>query len=135
MPQSKLYIMDVIFEHTANSTPQPPAKAGGERNEMNPITQLLPLLDDPTSLDLDLLRSGIHTASAAFDDLKKLHDSYEHELQKELRAKSDLCGGTPTCAFPDSAFSLRGPALLAARREASLRFNELYMISPVSRKH
>lgn len=100
---------------------------------MNPIQDILPLLEDPAAIDLDALQNSLHSAIRAWDEREQLLGMYEHELQKELRAKSDLCGGIPTCATPDDAFSLSGPALLAARREASLRFNELFMNAPVSR--
>ncbi len=101
---------------------------------MNPITDILPLLDDPAAIDLDAVQNSLHSSIRAWDEREKLLALYEHELQKELRAKSDLCGGIPTCAKPDDAFSLAGPALLAARREASLRFNELFYMAPISRK-
>jgi hypothetical protein len=100
---------------------------------MNPYSHVLTFFADPATLDLDGLRAALETARDRWDERAGVLQLYEAELQRELRAKRELCGGTPSDANPDDAFALHGPALLAARREASHRFNQVFCIAPVSR--
>lgn len=90
-------------------------------------------LDQPEHLDLDELRSKLQLLSAQWSELQERADLYEDEMQRELRAKIDLCGGIPGC--PDSAFAstLNGEELLAARRAASLQFNRVFYMAPLTR--
>jgi hypothetical protein len=100
---------------------------------MHPIRELESLTSDPTQLDLDLLRLALAATREAWDAREQLLNLYQDELQRELRAKVELCGGIPACQNPDLIPSLNGPALLAARREASHQFNQTFFIMPLSR--
>ena len=99
------------------------------------ISHVLNRLNEPANIDLDALRTDLESIAAEARNLTDLAGLYEFDLQKEIRAKVDLCGPISGCATPESAFSLRGPALLEVRREARRRFNELYCMAPLCRRH
>lgn len=100
---------------------------------MNPFPQLEALIADPTQIDLDQLKSALVELRSAWDEREQILNLYQDELQRELRAKVELCGGIPACHNPDIVPTLSGPALLAARREASHQFNQTFFIMPLSR--
>lgn len=97
------------------------------------IERILQDLAEPHHVDLDELRERIETlaAEAALD--AEMLQLYETELQRELRAKVDLAGAVNGCATPDTAFTLRGPVLISARREAARQFNHVFHMAPLCR--
>jgi hypothetical protein len=97
------------------------------------LQDLIPTSNQLETLDLDQLRI---TPREADDTMRRLEEKvrlYETELQRELRAKVDLCGGIPACQQPDTAFTLAGSALLNARREAAHKFNQVFFMAPLCR--
>jgi len=97
------------------------------------IEKILSDLAQPEHIDLDSLREQIETLAAEADLDREILDLYETELQRELRAKVDLAGAVGGCATPEAAFSLRGPALITARREAARQFNRVFHMAPLCR--
>lgn len=97
------------------------------------LLQLLPPPESLAELDLDDLRTRLAAAATAWAELESRARLYETELQRELRAKVDLAGGFPACPAPEAAFALNGLELLAARREASHRFNQVFFMAPLCR--
>jgi hypothetical protein len=97
------------------------------------LQNLLPDPDQIHELDLDRLRAALSEADENLTRLEEKAGLYEGELQRELRAKVDLCGGIPPCPTADMAFTLSGKALLAARREASQKFNQVFFMAPLCR--
>jgi hypothetical protein len=102
-------------------------------NSADPIQSLINTLDCPEHVNLDDLRQNLVLLSARWSKLNDLAALYESELQRELRAKIELCGGIPSCPDADCALSLNGKALLSARRAATLQFNRVFHISPFLR--
>jgi len=100
---------------------------------MTSFTHIETLLSNPDQIDLDQLRAALAAAREQWHKQEQQLLLYEHELQKEVRAKVELCGGIPSCCDPEMIDSLTGPALLAARREASHQFNQTFFIMPLSR--
>ncbi|MCB1060546.1 MAG: hypothetical protein KDB65_09955 [Calditrichaeota bacterium] len=98
-----------------------------------PLISAQNLLSDPTNLDLDKLSGHLSIAAVEADALRALISLYEDELRRELRAKVDLAGPIPACPDPELAFTMSGEQLLAARRQASLHFNRVFQLAPVSR--
>jgi hypothetical protein len=97
------------------------------------LANLLPPPDGCSDLDLDYFRQQLAAAAAAWAKLETHARLYETELQRELRAKVDLAGAIPACPDPETAFTLVGFELLAARREAAHKFNDVYSVSPLRR--
>ncbi|MDD5089175.1 MAG: hypothetical protein PHI18_10320 [bacterium] len=91
-------------------------------------------LAQPHHLDLDGLRETIETLAAEAELDRDMLQLYELELQRELRAKVDLAGAVSGCAAPEIAFTLRGPVLITARREAARQFNRVFHMAPLCRK-
>lgn len=85
-------------------------------------------------LDLDRLREKLTELSAEISDVTARMNFYEAALQRDLRAKVDLCGPVTACPTPETAFSLHGEILMEARREASRRFNQIFMMAPICRR-
>jgi hypothetical protein len=98
------------------------------------LKELIPPSERIEELDLDHLRELLGEADDALSRLADKARLYESELQRELRAKVDLCGGTGSCPTPETAFTLSGNALLAARREASQQFNQVFFMAPLCRQ-
>jgi len=98
------------------------------------LKELIPPPDRIQDLDLDSLRELLGDADEALNRLADKVRLYESELQRELRAKVDLCGGIPSCPSPEAAFTLSGNALLAARREATHQFNQAFFMAPLCRQ-
>jgi hypothetical protein len=98
------------------------------------LQDLIPAPDRIEELDLDHLRELLGEADTALARLEEKTRLYESELQRELRAKIDLCGAVVTCPHPETAFTLSGNALLSARREASHRFNQVFFMAPLCRQ-
>ena len=97
-------------------------------------TDILKTLESPEHIDLDQLRSDLTALAETQAALSQRTDLYETELQRELRAKVDLCGPVPSCPSPESAFDLHDSELLRARREASVKFNDIFYMAPISRR-
>jgi len=97
------------------------------------LRDIIPSADQIETLDLDQLRSALGEADDAMRQLEEKARLYETELQRELRAKVDLCGGIPICPQPETAFTLAGNALLTARREAAQKFNQVFFMAPLCR--
>lgn len=97
------------------------------------LQNLLPEPDQIHELDLDHLRAALSEADALMTRLEEKIRLYEPELQRELRAKIDLCGGIPQRPDPDAALALTGSELLAARRDASRKFNQTFYMAPLCR--
>jgi hypothetical protein len=98
------------------------------------LKDLIPSSDRIEELDLDSLRELLGEADEALNTLAERVRLYEGELQRELRAKVELCGGVATCPTPETAFTLSGNSLLAARREASQQFNQVFFMAPLCRQ-
>jgi hypothetical protein len=98
------------------------------------LKDLIPAPDRIEELDLDHLRELLGEADDALARLEEKSRLYESELQRELRAKVDLCGPVRTCPAPEAAFTLAGDALLAARREATRKFNQVFFMAPLCRQ-
>jgi hypothetical protein len=98
------------------------------------LAELIPTPDRIEELDLDHLRELLGEADNAFARLVEKVQVYESELQRELRAKVDLCGGISACPNPETAFTLSGSALLSARREAAHKFNQVFFMAPLCRQ-
>jgi hypothetical protein len=98
------------------------------------LKELVPTADRIEELDLDHLRELLGEADHAFTRLEEKARLYEGELQRELRAKIELCGPVSTCATPETAFTLSGHALLSARREAAHKFNQVFFMAPLCRQ-
>ena len=99
----------------------------------HPLLKAQALLADPENLDLDELTHQLAIAAIEADAQAALITLYEDELRRELRAKVDLAGAVPECPNPDFAATLSGEQLLSARRQASLHFNRVFQLAPVSR--
>jgi hypothetical protein len=99
----------------------------------HPLISAQNLLSDPTTLDLDKLSGHLSVAAVEADAQRALISLYEDELRRELRAKVELAGPIPACPDPELAFTLSGEQLLAARRQASLHFNRVFQLAPLSR--
>ena len=99
----------------------------------HPLLKAQALLADPANLDLDELSSQLAVAAVEADAQSALIALYEDELRRELRAKVDLAGAIPACPDPELAFTLSGEQLLSARRQASLHFNRVFQLAPISR--
>jgi len=99
----------------------------------NPVQGLLADLDQDGHIDLDAMRRNVQRIAALWTDLAECNGLYEEELRRELRAKIDLCGGVPGCPDGDMAGMLNGPELLSARRAASLQFNRVFYMAPLTR--
>ncbi|RQV94045.1 hypothetical protein EH220_07710 [bacterium] len=99
----------------------------------SPFQNLITKLGQPEHLDLDELRRNLLILSARWEELYDRATLYESEFQRELRAKIDLCGGIPGCPDKDFADLLSGEELLAARRTASLQFNRVFYMAPLTR--
>ncbi len=99
----------------------------------HPLLKAQALLADPANLDLDELSSQLAVASVEADAQAGLISLYEDELRRELRAKVELAGAIPACPDPELAFTLSGEQLLSARRQASLHFNRVFQLAPISR--
>ncbi|MCB9357577.1 MAG: hypothetical protein H6505_03300 [Calditrichaeota bacterium] len=99
----------------------------------SPLTTALNLLSEPTNLDLDELARQLELATLETAALRGLVSLYEDELRRELRSKVELAGGIPACPDPELAFTLSGEHLLSARRNASLNFNRVFSLAPLSR--
>jgi hypothetical protein len=97
------------------------------------LDHLLPPSEQLSELNLDDLRQSLADASEIGRALESKTALYEKELQRELRAKIELCGGIPDCPDPETAFTLSGAELLAARRSASRQFNQVFFMAPLSR--
>jgi len=95
---------------------------------------ILETFESPEHIDLDQLRNDLQTLAEAESALAERTDLYETELQRELRAKVDLCGPVPSCPTAESAFDLHDAELLRARREASVKFNDVFFMAPISRR-
>jgi hypothetical protein len=98
------------------------------------IQTLLEALDNPDHIDLDAMRAGLRELAELAAQLTVRCTLYEIELQREVRAKVELCGGIPTCRDGETAAALTGAALLSARREASRHFNQAFHMAPISRR-
>jgi GTP cyclohydrolase III len=98
------------------------------------LVELIPAPDRIEELDLDHLRELLGEADDALARLEAKTRLYESELQRELRAKVDLCGGIGACPNPETAFTLSGSALLSARREAAHKFNQVFFMAPLCRQ-
>ena len=98
-----------------------------------PLQDLIPAADQIETLDLDQLRDNLAHIETTLRELENKVRLYETELQRELRAKVDLCGGSPQCPQPESAFTLAGDALLNARREIAYKFNQTFSMAPLCR--
>ncbi len=99
----------------------------------HPLLKAQALLADPENLDLDTLSQQLAVAAVEADAQSALISLYEDELRRELRAKVDLAGAIPACPDPALAFTLSGEQLLSARRQASLHFNRVFQLAPISR--
>ena len=99
----------------------------------HPLHKAQALLADPENLDLDELTHQLAIAAIEADAQSAVISLYEDELRRELRAKVDLAGAIPACPDPEFAFTLSGEQLLSARRQASLHFNKVFQVSPISR--
>ncbi len=97
------------------------------------LANLLPPPEGCSDLDLDAFRQQLAAAAGAWADLESRARLYETELQRELRAKVDLAGSIPACPDPETAFTLVGFELLAARREAARKFNDVFSVAPLRR--
>lgn len=97
------------------------------------LTTALGLLADPTSLDLDQLTRQLELAALETTAYRGLVTLYEDELRRELKSKLELAGGIPACPDSELAFTLSGEQLLSARRQASLHFNRVFALAPLSR--
>ncbi|RPH95495.1 hypothetical protein EHM69_04295 [candidate division KSB1 bacterium] len=97
------------------------------------LKDLIPPAEQIEKLDLDELRQKLGDADEMQTALEQKIRLYETELQRELRAKVDLCGGIPACPNPETAFTLAGADLLSARRAASQKFNQIYFLAPLCR--
>lgn len=97
------------------------------------IRDILFELDHPQHIDVDRLRTRLCELVEYCDQLDHKLRLYELQLQRELRAKVDLCGGIPACPDPESAFRLTGNQLLSARAEMARRFNEVFYMAPLCR--
>jgi hypothetical protein len=97
------------------------------------LESLIPPAEQLSELNLDDLRQNLAEASELATALESKTALYEKELQRELRAKIELCGGIPHCPDPEAAFTLGGVELLAARRAASQKFNQVFFMAPLSR--
>ncbi len=95
--------------------------------------ELIKKLETPESLNLDELRGSLVLLSARWGELHDRTTLYESELQRELRAKIDLCGGVTCCPDVDDISILNGEELLSARRAASLQFNRVFYMAPLTR--
>ncbi len=99
----------------------------------HPLLKAQALLADTENLDLDTLSQQLAVAAVEADAQFALISLYEDELRRELRAKVDLAGAIPACPDPELAFTLSGEQLLSARRQASLHFNRVFQLAPISR--
>jgi hypothetical protein len=99
----------------------------------SPFRELISKLEQPENLNLDELRRNLLLLSARWSELHQRATLYESEFQRELRAKIDLCGGIPGCPEADLAATLNGEELLSARRAASLQFNRVFYMAPLTR--
>lgn len=97
------------------------------------ITTALALIENPTTLDLDQLTHQLELAALEGAALRGLINLYEDELRRELKSKIELAGGIPACPDAELAFTLSGEQLLSARRQASLHFNRVFALAPLSR--
>lgn len=97
------------------------------------LAHIIPPAESLSALDLDEIRQKLEAAAAVWTLDEQRATLYETELQRELRAKVDLCGSIPGCLMAEDAFNLSGLALLAARREASQKFNQVFTMAPLSR--
>jgi hypothetical protein len=97
------------------------------------LANLLPPAEGCNELDLDHFRQQLAAAAGAWATLEGRTRLYETELQRELRAKVELAGAIPTCPNPETAFTLIGLELLAARREAARKFNDVFSVAPLRR--
>lgn len=99
----------------------------------NPITTLLPRLENPADLNLDQLLEALREAGRSYDELRVRTVFCEHELQRELKALIELIGPIPSCTDADAAYSLHGEPLVQARREARKQYNEVFRNAPIRR--
>jgi len=104
-----------------------------QKTPQHPLLKAQALLADPENLDLDELTNQLAIAAIEADAQTALITLYEDELRRELRAKVDLAGAIPACPDPQHAFTLSGEQLLSARRQASLHFNRVFQLGPISR--
>jgi hypothetical protein len=99
----------------------------------SPVLELIENLEHPDHIDLDQLRRKLTMLSTRWQELAASNQLYEAELQRELRAKIDLGGGLPGCPDINYAAELSGEELLSARRAASLQFNRVFHMAPLTR--
>ena len=99
----------------------------------SPFKELITKLEKPEHLDLDELRRKLLLLSARWGELHERATLYESEFQRELRSKIDLCGGIPGCPEAGLAETLTGEELLSARCAASLQFNRVFCMAPMTR--
>ncbi len=97
------------------------------------LTDLIQSLESPHQVDLDELKTGLENIARQVTEREQTAQLYELELQREVRAKVDLCGGITGCPRPEVAFELTGQALLAARRDIIHKFNEVFFMAPLCR--
>lgn len=116
---NELYIIVVILK--------------GQIMNRTALQDLIPPSDQIEKLDLDDLRQKLAEADEVQTSLEQKIRLYETTLQRELRAKVDLCGGIPNCPDPETAFTLAGAELLNARRIAAEKFNQIYFLAPLCR--